>query len=273
MSKPVALVTGASRGIGEGIVFALAKAGYDVALAARSVPDLNKVAAEAQKLGAKTVVVPYDAEDLASSEACVRKAAAAFGRLDVLVNNAAWREIMSMRQITPAGWDKTLRICITSPAFMARWAAEEIEKGPKGRGGCIFNVSSVMAVRTAGVSPAYCACKGAMDSLTYELASLYGPSNIRVIGIAPGAIDTEMGIPEKTEGPEAERLSIVKFALDMIALQKQGVPANIGALIAALAGEAGAYVTGTVITADGGWVHQHFPLSHKQFHFPKDYPR
>jgi 3-oxoacyl-[acyl-carrier protein] reductase len=267
----VALVTGASRGIGEGIVLSMAKAGYDVALAARSVPDMNKVAAEAQKLGAKTAVIQYDAADLASSEACVRQAATALGRLDVLVNNAAWREIGSMRHITPEGWDKTLRICITSPAFMARWAAEEMEKA--GRGGCIFNVSSVMAVRTAGVSPAYCACKGAMDSLTYELASLYGPSNIRVIGIAPGAIDTEMGIPEKTEGPEAEQLSIIKFALDMIALQKQGRPNNIGALIAALAGEAGAYVTGTVITADGGWVHQHFPLPHKKFHFPKDYPR
>ena len=270
MSKPVALVTGASRGIGAGIIVSMAKAGYDVALAARSVPEMEKVAAEAQKLGAKTVVIQYDAQDLASSEACVRKAASTFGRLDVLVNNAAWREIMSMRHITPELWDKTFRICITSPAFMARWAAEEMEKG--GKGGCIFNVSSVMARRAAGIGPAYVACKGAMDSLTYELASLYGPSNIRVIGIAPGAIDTDMGMPERTEGADAKKHSIVDVALDMIMLGRQGLPPDIGELIAALSGPAGAYVTGTIITADGGLMHQHFPLSAKRWHFPKDYP-
>jgi len=266
----VALVTGASRGIGAGIVMSMAKAGYNIALAARSVPDMERVAAEAQKLGAKTVICPYDAEDMAASEAAVRKAAATLGRLDVLVNNGAWREILSMRHISLELWEKTIRICLTSPAFMARWAAEEMEKN--GRGGCIFNVSSIMARQAAGICPAYVACKGAMDSLTYELASLYGPSNIRVIGIAPGAIDTDMGMPQKEDGPDAKKHSITDFAMGMIALQRQGLPPDIGELIAALAGPAGAYVTGTIITADGGWRHQHFPLPIKRFHFSKDFP-
>ena len=95
-----------------------------------------------------------------------------------------------MREITLESWEKkTLRVCLTAPAFMARWAAEHME--PR-RSGVIINISSIMSWQAAGIAPAYIACKGAIDSLTYELASLYGPSGIRVVAINPGAIDTEM---------------------------------------------------------------------------------
>ncbi|MFH1267106.1 MAG: SDR family oxidoreductase [Planctomycetota bacterium] len=182
-------------------------------------------------------------------------------RLDVLVNNAAWREVTTMRKINLNSWEKTLRVCLTAPAFLARWAAEVME--PRGQG-VIVNVSSIMSSRAGGIGPAYIAAKGALDSLTYELASLYGPSGVRVVAVNPGAIDTEMS--GDCADPEGESLTgrLREWSEDHTPLRQWGTPEEVARVIAFLAGDDARYVTGTTIAVDGGWLRNHFPHSFRR---------
>ncbi|MDC0936767.1 SDR family oxidoreductase, partial [Pirellulales bacterium] len=244
----------------------LSEKAYSVVLVARSREPLTQLADEISRQEGEALVLAGDIADLAFCEDLVAKTVDRYGRVDALVNNAAWRETVSMRRITPESWDRTLRICLTAPAFLARWAAEDMQL----RGhGVIINVSSVMSRQSGGISPAYVACKGAIDSLTYELASLYGPLGIRVVGIRPGAVDTEMSkdLTEQDSGTDAIR----EFSNDMIALGRWAKPEEIASVISFLASDDASYINGTNVVIDGGWQHQHLPLSLRRDQFPKDY--
>src|SRR5262245_53862786 len=118
----VALVTGASRGIGAAIARRMAASGYRVALVAKSREALVQVAAEVAAVGGAAIVIDGDLADLDFAKSAVDRTIGEFGRIDVLVNNAAARELASMRRISVESWENTLRICLTSPAFLARWA-------------------------------------------------------------------------------------------------------------------------------------------------------
>ncbi|MHC4400338.1 MAG: SDR family NAD(P)-dependent oxidoreductase [Planctomycetota bacterium] len=256
--RRVALVTGASRGIGAATAEELARRNYHVALVARSDAGLAAIAERVRQTGSEALLCQGDLADLDFAESTVRRAVSQWHRLDVLVNNAAWRELASMRQIGLASWEKTLRVCLTAPAFLAKWAAEVME--PRG-GGVIVNVSSIMSARAGGVSPAYVAAKGALDSLTYELATLYGPSGIRVVAVSPGAIDTE--ISRDLADGEGDDLAgrLRAWSCDHVPLGRWGTPKEVARLIAMLAGDDARYVTGTTVVVDGGWLHSHFPRS------------
>src|SRR5581483_4657180 len=115
---------------------------------------------------------------------------------------------------------------------LARWAAEHME--PR-RSGVIINISSIMSWQAAGIAPAYIACKGAIDSLTYELASLYGPSGIRVVAINPGAIDTEMSRDYRDDSGQSVTDEIRAFSEDMIMARRWGKPEEIARVIAFVA--------------------------------------
>ena len=267
-TRPAVLVTGASRGIGAATCLQFARRGYDVALTARTETDLNAVASEAREQGARTLVLPGDLGDLGHAESAVAGTIERFGRIDVLVNNAAWRDILTMRTITVESWEKTLRICLTAPAFLARWAAADMET--RGRG-VIINVSSVQSQVVSGIGPAYVACKGALDSLTYELATLWGPKGIRVVGINPGAIDTEMsGDYESSEG-KSITAEMRRWSEDVIPLRRWGTAREVAATIAFLASDDAAYITGTSVFADGGLKTQLSPYSLKRMMFPKEF--
>lgn len=266
MNRPVAIITGASRGIGAATALELARRGYDLALAARSAEALEEVAGQARALGADAQIFAGDIADLEYAETAVRSSAKHFGRVDVLVNNAAWRELTSMRNISLQSWEQTLRVCLTAPAFMSRWAAEYME--PTGRG-VIINVSSVMSQQAAGFSPAYIASKGAIDALTYELASLYGAGGIRVLAVNPGAIDTELS-RDTTAGPAADQVR--SFSEDMIMLGRWGTAEEVARVIAFAASDEASYMHGTCIVVDGGWRHQHLPLSIRRAQFPHEFP-
>ena len=261
--QPVAVISGASRGIGAAAAQAFAQAGYRLAIVATNDAALQSVA---EKLAAPCLVMAGDLADLAFTETIVPQTVARFGRVDVLVNNAAWRELSSMRRITVDNWERTLRICLTAPAFLARWAAEDMERR---KYGVILNVSSMMALQTAGISPAYVACKGGLDALTYELASVYGPSGIRAVSIQPGAIDTELSRDlESADSPDELR----QYSEDMIMLGRWGRPEEVADLLVFFASDRASYITGTTLTIDGGWLRQHFPLSLKRRHFASDFP-
>jgi NAD(P)-dependent dehydrogenase (short-subunit alcohol dehydrogenase family) len=264
----VALVTGASRGIGAATAVELARQGHDVSLVARDEPALLQVQRAVEAVGRTALVFSGDLADLEFAETAVRQTVAQWGRLDVLVNNAAWREITTMRRISLESWERTLRIGLTTPAFLARWAAETMQ--PQGRG-VIINVSSIMSQQAAGTSPAYIASKGGLESLTYELAALYGPKGIRVLAISPGAIDTELSRDYTNSTGENLTLAMRSFSEDMIALSRWGSAEEIARVIAMLASDAASYLSGTVIVADGGWQHQHLPLTLRGKQFPQDF--
>lgn len=265
--QPVAMVTGASRGIGAAIARQFGRAGYRVALTATTDEALEQLAAAIRAEGGTAHAVTGDLADLDAARRSIDSTLLAFGRIDVLVNNAATREIVSMRRITPDSWDHTLRVCLTAPAFLSRWAAADMEERSRG---VIINISSVMSQQAAGISPAYVASKGGIDALTYELASLYGPSGIRVVGLQVGAVDTEMS--HGLSSAQTSDQEIRAFSDDMIMLGRWASPEEIARTVLFIASDDAAYITGTNLAVDGGWLHQHFPLSLKRRHFADDYP-
>jgi 3-oxoacyl-[acyl-carrier protein] reductase len=123
----------------------------------------------------------------------------------------------------------------------------------------------------AGISPAYVAAKGALDSLTYELATLYGPAGIRVLSVNPGAIDTAMG-QDIAVDQQATATKIRQASEDMIPLRRWAHPREIARSIVMLAGEDASYLTGTSVTIDGGWKQQCSPYSVKQLQIPDQFP-
>src|SRR5262249_12134218 len=155
---------------------------------------------------------------------------------------AAWRELASMRRISVESWERTLRVCLTAPAFLARWAAEVMEQSG---GGVIINISSIRAFQPDGVAAAYVAAKGGLDALTYDLASLYGRSGIRVVAINPGAIDTELSRDYSADSGESLTEDLRRSSEDMIPLGRWGCPEDIARMIALVASDDAAYLTGT----------------------------
>jgi NAD(P)-dependent dehydrogenase (short-subunit alcohol dehydrogenase family) len=204
-------------------------------------------------------VLPGDLADLNYVATLVPKTIERFGRIDVLVNNAAWRETVTMRKISLESWERTLRICLTTPALLARDAAVHME--PRGRG-VIINVSSIMSQHATGTAPAYVAAKGGMDALSYELAALYGASGVRVLAFNPGAIDTEMSA-NYSAGDDDVNARLRQCTEDMIPLRRWGTSEEIARTLAWLASDDATYITGTTIVADGGWSHQLHPYSLK----------
>ena len=265
---PVALVTGASRGIGAATAEELARRGYRVAIVARGAEALEAVAERITVAGGEALVCPGDLADLEFAESTVRRTVERWGRLDLLVNNAMWRELVTMRRITLESWERTLRVCLTAPAFLARWAAEIME--PQG-GGVIINVSSIVSERVTGIGPAYIAAKGALNSLTYELAVLYGPVGIRVVAVNPGAIDTAGSADYADAEGESITTELRRQSEDHIPLGRWGTAEDVACTIALLAGDDARYITGTTIVADGGWQHSLLSRSLRKKMYPEEF--
>lgn len=270
--RPVAVLTGAAGGIGEATARIFAERGYDLVLLDNRAAHLKALA---DSLNNSTQVLALDGNlaDLAWCEGAVEAAAARFGKLDVLVNLAAWREITTMAKISLDSWQRTLDVCLTAPAFLARWCARHMPAG-----GAIVNISSLNAHQSAGNAPAYVAAKGGLESLSHELAALYGPRGIRVVAVALGAIDTalshdvEAGAGKAKAG--AEDLggdSLRAFGEDMIPLRRFGTADEAARAIAWLASPEASYLTGTTVELDGGWGRHHLPHKWKKAQFPEEF--
>ena len=211
---------------------------------------------------------PGDLADLGFAQSFVHAAINELGAPHVLVNNAAWRELVTMRKISTDSWERTLRVCLTAPAFMARWAAEQMEAMHRG---VIINISSIMSGHANGLAPAYVASKGAIDSLTYDLAALYGPSGIRVLSVQPGAVDTAMSADLAAEKSK-ESADLRQWSEEMISLRRWAQPQEIARAIIWLASDEASYITGTSIVLDGGWSRQLYPYGLKHAVRPTQFP-
>jgi NAD(P)-dependent dehydrogenase (short-subunit alcohol dehydrogenase family) len=240
----VALVTGASRGLGRASVLALAAAGADVALTGRAAGDLARVADEARKHGVRAETYRADVRDAAEIEGMVEGALAAFGRIDVLVNNAgiSGREVPFL-ELNAADWDDVIAVDLRAPALCARAVARSMVTRRQGR---IVNVASIGALMPLPSLSAYCAAKGGLVQLTRVMALELARHNVRVNAVCPGYFGTPMN--EHFFGTPAGQ-ELIRRAIPM---RRLGEPAELGPTIVFLASPGASFMTGSVITVDGG---------------------
>jgi NAD(P)-dependent dehydrogenase (short-subunit alcohol dehydrogenase family) len=253
-NKKVVIVTGAGGGIGAALAKRFAQEGFRIVLADINKDRLQETKAFVQKeYETECLLCPGDLSDMEYIDRLIKTTIRHWKRIDVLINNAAWRTIETMRTIDIHTWEKTLKICLTAPAFLSQKAAAQMEK--LAISGVIINLSSVMSQRAGGNSPAYIACKGALESLTYELAVLYGPKKIRVVAVNPGNI--ESGLANDYTDKEGNNISdeLKKYVNDQTPLQRSGLPEEIANVCYWLASEQASFITGTTVFADGGFQH------------------
>lgn len=268
-TKPVAIITGVASGIGRAAALKFANKGFVLSLVDIDVDGLNSLAMELEARGANFLCMAGDLEDFNFLEEVTTRTAAKWKRIDVLINSAVWRTLETMRTISADDWNKTIRICLTAPAFLARNTASIMEKN--GQKGVIVNISSIMSHRTGGISPAYSVCKGGLESLTYELAVLYGPVGIRVVGITPGNIDTALS-RDYTDGNAANiSAALSKDMNDNTPLQRMGSPAEIADIAYWICSEEASFITGTFILADGGFLHNLNSYQIKKLQRPREF--
>lgn len=265
---PVALITGAAQGIGLATANEFASRGYGLVLWDSQLERLTQQATALAIRAPLVLARGLDLADLASGRGEFERVRQEVGRIDVLVNNAAWRELKTMRQISVESWDRTLRICLTAPAFLARWAAELME--PRGTG-VIINVSSIRAFQPDGLAAAYTAAKAGLDGLTYDLAALYGRSGIRVVGVNPGAVDTALSQDYQDADGASLTTELRQRSEDHIPLGRWAQAEEIARAIAWLASDEASYITGTTLTIDGGWTRNGTPQSLKRKMAPGDF--
>ena len=270
MQTNVAVITGASRGIGRETALAFAAAGYHTVAVASDQKALEQVKQEIEThYQTKCLVCAGDLSDLDFTQSIAKTAHEHFGRIDVLVNNAAWRTIETMRTITAETWEKTLRICVTAPAFLAQGCAAVMEANTIA--GTIINVSSIMSQQAGGNSPAYIASKGALESLTKELAVTYGRSGIRVLTVRPGMIDTDMSNDYvSNEGDDISRMMTDEL-LQLTPVSRKGTGQDIAQALVWLSSPDAGYITGCDLTIDGGLSANFSSYFIKNLQFPKEY--
>ncbi len=246
MSDRVALITGASRGIGRAIAVDLAVHGHDVALFGRDQAALAETAAEAQAAGGPQTRVSchsVDVADQAAVDAGVAAVLAELGRIDVAVANAGQSQDGLILRLKASDLDRLIDVNLKSAFYLSAAVAKPMVKQ---RGGVIVVVSSIVGIGGNPGQSIYAATKAGLLGLTRSLAKELGSRNVRVNAVAPGLIETAM----TAELPEAAR----KGFLEGIALGRPGNPDDVAGVVTFLASDAARYVTGQTIVVDGGYL-------------------
>jgi NAD(P)-dependent dehydrogenase (short-subunit alcohol dehydrogenase family) len=243
LKDKVALITGASRGIGEATAIGLARAGADLAIASRKLPDLEKVAEEVKKLGRNCLPVQAHLGKVEEINQLVKRVLEEFGRIDVLVNNAATNPTMAQAiDVDERAWDSIMSLNLKGLFFLSQAVARVMrEKG----GGKIINVSSTAGI-TPDILPLYSISKAGVNMATKVMAQQWAQHNIRVNAIAPGLT--------KTRFSEAlwKNPDILKMAMFKTPMRRPAEPVEMVGAIIYLASDASSYVTGQIIAVDGG---------------------
>ncbi|MDQ6935430.1 MAG: 3-oxoacyl-ACP reductase FabG [Actinomycetota bacterium] len=237
----VAIVTGASSGLGVAFAQALAEAGADVALGARRADRLAETAALVEKAGRRALTVVTDVADPESCQALVEATMAQLGRVDVLVNNAGTGTAVPATRETPQQFRQVIEVNLNGCYWMAQACGRVMQPGSS-----IINISSVLGVTTGGLpQAAYSASKAGLNGLTRDLAQQWMErKGIRVNSIAPGFFDSEM-----TEQYPPGYLDAV---LARVPARRKGDPRELAATVVFLASDAAGYITGQTLPVDGG---------------------
>lgn len=269
MNRLVAIITGAAGGIGAAIAERFAKQGYALALVDNDGKKLTGVAKGIAAIHSDYLLLQGDLSDDNFLQSISKEIINKWGRIDVLINNAAWRTRETLRTISLENWEQTIKVCLTAPAFLTRYVAAEMER--RKIQGVIINISSIQSELAGGASPAYTVCKGGIESLTYESAVLYGPKGIRVVAIAPGFIDTAISNDLKAEGAENISDAFNKEVIDNTPVGRAGSADEIAAAAYWLSSVEASFITGTVITVDGGHSHNFIPYRLKKMQLNKEF--
>lgn len=243
------LVTGGGRGLGRAMALAMSERGASVALAGRTVAQLEDAAAEVRGKGGQAHPLPVDLYDVGAATALVARAVDAMGGLDILINNAGgWNNVAGavgpIRQATVDGFDAVYHLNVRSPLFTTLAAAEHMIAA--GHGGCMLNIVSVDGMHPAPTEALYGSAKAAVINLTQTLSYEFGMHDIRVNAVAPGIVETEMTAPWlATEDDRTERESFYP-------LRRIGQPEDVAQAALYLCSDAASWVTGVVLPVCGG---------------------
>jgi len=241
----VALVTGASRGLGQGMAFGLAEAGADVAGVSRS--SCEGTAAEIRGLGRRFVHLPCDlgVATVAELQGLVRRTVEALSRLDILVNAAGICPRHPSLEFPEEDWDSTIQVNLKSLMFLSQAAARHFAQHG---GGKIISVASALSFQGGWTVPAYAASKHGVVGVTRALANEFAAMNINVNVIVPGYMHTDLTAPliaDPVRGPAI---------MERIPAARWGTPADLKGAVVYLASAASAYCHATVLVVDGGWL-------------------
>lgn len=246
LAGKVALVTGASRGIGKALALALARAGADVACNATQAANAAKTVEAILKLGRNAVAIGARVEVAEQTMAMVRRASEALGPVDILVNNAGISRPKPVLDMTEADWDDIMDLNAKA-AFLCSQAVVRQLRDLK-RPGAILNIGSIAGVNGFPRRLSYCASKAALHHMTRVMAIEWAPLHIRINCLAPGYIYSD-----NTEGLARQGL------LDLGAIQRRvpmgdlGHAEDLGSVAVFMVSDAARYMTGSVVTVDGGW--------------------
>jgi len=249
LKNKVALVTGARRGIGQGIALALARAGARVVVTDVDQKECQAVVEEIEQMGSRGLALQVDVTKKEEIEEAVKETVKKFGRLDILVNNAGiCSPIKPLVELTEDEWDRLIDINLKGYFLCAQAVVREMAKQKWGR---IVNIASVASGGQGFGSPNishYVASKGGVIGLTESWAVEFAPLGINVNAICPGMIETPMIDPFISD-PRAKESFLAR-----VPKHRLGQPADIGAAAVFLASEEAEYITGATLVVDGGWL-------------------
>ena len=241
----VALVTGASRGLGDAMARALASAGADVALHARTEPASATAATIASSSGRRTALLTGDLGDPDTSERIVRDTLSAFGRLDILVNNAGIIRRRAAAEHTDDDWEAVIAVNLSSVFRLCRAAGRHmLERGS----GKIVNIASMLSFQGGVTVPGYAASKGGLVQLTKALANEWAARGVNVNAIAPGYMETDNTSALRADAARFREITA------RIPSGRWGTPQDLAGAVVFLSSPASDYVHGHVLAVDGGWL-------------------
>ena len=238
-----ALVTGANGGLGSHFARTLAKAGADVAIAARRAESLVPLRASIEALGRRAVIVALDVTDPTTVAAAFDAAFTALGNITIVVNNAGIAITKPLLEHTEDDWRQVIDVNLNGAWRVAQTAARHMVKHQQG--GSIVNVASVLGLRVASQVPSYAASKAALIHLTKAMALELARHRIRVNALAPGYVET--GINREFFASDTGQALMKR-----VPQRRIGMPDDLDGALLLLASDAGAYMTGSVLVVDGG---------------------
>ena len=239
----VAIVTGASRGIGRAIALGLAKEGADVVVTATTFESADKVAGEIEQLGRKALAFALNVAEIGECKALVKTALEKFSKIDIFVNNAGITGDNLLIRMKEEEWDKVLDVNLKGTFNCIRASTKTMMKQ---RAGKIVNVTSVVGIIGNAGQANYSASKAGVIGLTKSVAKELASRNIQVNAVAPGYIETDM-----TKHLQDD---VRQTLVNAIPLRRIGTPEDVAVLVSFLASKNADYITGQIITVDGGMV-------------------
>ena len=245
----VALITGGSRGMGEATAIEFAKAGADVAVTSRKLPELERVADEVRKLGRRSLAVATHVGRMEELQPLVDRVVAEFGKIDILMNNAGTNFFMPAIDMTEDGWDVVINLDLKGLFFLSQAVARVMKEHG---GGKIINISSVSGYKPQVPTGHYSIAKAGVIMATQVMAREWAEYNIRVNCIAPGAIETRLYDAIFAVLPEDEAKAQKEAAAKRVPMGRAGRPKEIADAMIYLASEASSYITGQTFVVDGG---------------------